>query len=117
MIKITFKNLERSELAKEIVEERFVEVVERFPELQRTQIHVTLKMENSPRQAGPDLFKVKTRITGGKYQGVILEKEAPSLYTALAEVVEHLLERLNRHGDKKRVRERNQLRLASRAMG
>ena len=108
MVKITFKNLERSELAKEAVEERFKEVVDRFPDLSQSNIHVTLSMENSPRQSGPDLFRVKTRIEKNKYHGVILEKKSSSLYTALADVAEHLLERLNRFGDKKRVKARRQ---------
>jgi ribosomal subunit interface protein len=108
MIKITFKNLERSELAKQAVEEKMKEVVNRFPDLTTSNIQVTLSMENSPRQAGPDLFRVKTLIHKSKYHGVILEKQSPSLYAALAEVSEHLLERLNRFGDKKRVKARRQ---------
>lgn len=106
MIKVVFKNLEKSELAKEAVQERFQEVLERFPNLNESRIVVTLSMENSPRQGGPDLFSVKIRVENGSYDGVILEKAAPSLYVALADLCEHLLERLNRFSDKKRVKNR-----------
>lgn len=117
MIKVVFNNLERSELAKEAVEEKLQEVITRFPDLAASTLHVNLGMENSPTQKGPDLFRVKVRIERGKYQGVILEKKSTSLYTALADVAEHLLERLNRAGDKVRVKARNQERkLASRSL-
>jgi ribosome-associated translation inhibitor RaiA len=110
MVKITFNNLEKSELAREAVEEKLQEVIERFPDLAQAQVYINLAMDNSPRQKGPDLFRVKARIQRGKYDGVILEKEAPSLYTALADLSAHLLARLNRNGDKARVKARNQAR-------
>ena len=106
MIRIIFKDLDPSELAKELAEERIQTVIERFPELAKSKIRITLSMENSPSQPGPDSFSVKVYITGGKYGSVILAKSAGSLYAALAEVVEHLLERLNRYGDRVRVKRR-----------
>lgn len=108
MVKVTFKNLEKSYLAIEAAEEKLTEVVDRFPDLKDSQVNVTLSMENSPRQAGPDLFGVKVRIQGGRYHGVIIEKKASSLYVALADLVDHLLERLNRFSDKFRVKSRSQ---------
>lgn len=104
MIQVIFKNLEKSELAKNLVENRLTDAVERFPDLHESQITATLTMDNSPTQAGPDLFGVKVRIVGGKYDGVILERSANSLYTALSELSERLLERLNRRGDRERVK-------------
>lgn len=65
---------------------------------------MTLSMDNSPSQAGPDVFSVKIQCHGGRYSGVILEKSAATLYVALADLVDHLLERLNRYGDKSRVK-------------
>jgi ribosome-associated translation inhibitor RaiA len=104
MAKIVFKNLEKSQLALQITEERFSSVYERFPELTSSNVHITLSMENSPTQAGADEFRVRFHCTSGKYKNVILEKSSTNLYTALAETVEHLLERLNRVGDKTRVK-------------
>jgi len=115
MIRVTFKGLEKSSLAVEAAEEKLSELIERFPGLRGSELQVTLSMENSPQQAGPDLFGVKVRVQGGQYHGVILEKKASSLYVALADVTDHLLERLNRFSDKTRVKGRNQeRRLANR---
>jgi ribosome-associated translation inhibitor RaiA len=107
MIRIVFKNLEESELAKEATLERMQTTIDRFPDLKNHRITVTLSMDNSPLKPGPDVFKVKMIIVGKKYEQIALEKSAMSLYVALADVVEHALERLNRFGDKKRVKQRN----------
>lgn len=105
MIKVHFKDLEPSEIAKEAAIERIEEIVSQFPDLAKSQIHITLSMQNSPTQAGPDEFSVKFRTTGGRYRGIIVEKGAESLYKALALLIENLLERLNRFGDKARVKQ------------
>lgn len=109
-IEIKFKNLEKSELAQDIVRERLSQIIEKFDDLAVSKIMVTLEMENSPFQAGPDVFKVKTYIKNGRYKGIMVTKSNSNLYIALAEVVDHLLEVLNRFGDKQRVKERNKAR-------
>lgn len=110
MIKFIYKNLDRSELAQEVVSERLGTIVEKFPDLQKSRIHVTLEMQNSPSQTGPDVFLVKAHLNGGRYQGLRVEKSANSLYIALADVAEHMLELLNRFGDRARVKARNNAR-------
>jgi ribosome-associated translation inhibitor RaiA len=110
MIQIKFKNLEKSEMARETVQERIETLVEKFPDLFACKIQITLEMENSPLQAGPDLFKVKLHVARGRYDGVTVEKSDASLYVALAEVVDHMLEKLNRFGDRQRVQERTKAR-------
>jgi ribosome-associated translation inhibitor RaiA len=110
MIHIKFKNLEKSEIARETVQERIETLVEKFPDLSAGKIQITLEMENSPLQAGPDLFKVKLHVARGRYDGVTVEKSDASLYVALAEVVDHMLEKLNRFGDRQRVQERTKAR-------
>ena len=112
MIQIIFKNLEKSEFARDLTSERMGTVIERFPDLGDHRIQVTLSMENSPSQAGPDVFTVKVFIRGKRYRSVVIEKSAASLYLALADVVDHALERLNRYGDKNRVKRRAQARNA-----
>jgi ribosome-associated translation inhibitor RaiA len=113
MIRVRFKNLDCSELAREAAVERIEPIIEKFEHLRESHIHVTLEMENSPAQSGPDLFKVKVQINGGRYQGVRIVKSAANLYVALAEVVEHMLEALNRSSDKLRVKDRAKARSAS----
>lgn len=110
MIYIKFKNLEKSEMAREATRERIEVLVEKFPDLNGSKIQVTLEMENSPTQAGPDLFKVKLYIGGGRYDGISCEKSDSNLYRALAEMMDHMLEALNRFGDKARVKERKKAR-------
>jgi len=106
MIIVKFKNLDRSDLAIETVRTRVGALVEKFPDLQKSKIQVTLEMENSPVQAGPDSFTVKLHITRGRYDGLTIEKTNDNLYHALAELVDYMLESLNRFGDKARIKER-----------
>ncbi len=113
MISVKFKNLEKSELAREAATERMEALVEKFPDLAPSKIQVTLEMENSPLQAGPDLFKVKVYVSRGRYDGVTYETSDSNLYVALAETVDHLLETLNRHGDRERVKKIKQARTVS----
>lgn len=105
MMKIKFKNLEKSEMARDATKVRMATLIEKFPDLANANILITLTMDNSPSQAGPDLFKVKVHISSGKYKSVIVEKESSNLYAALASVIEHMLEKLNRFGDKQRVKQ------------
>ncbi len=107
MIEVAFKNLEQSEFTKSITLERAQTIIDRFPDLQQHKMKITLSMENSPRQAGPDVFKVRFLVLGKKYSKIILEKAGSTFYLALADAVNHMLERLNRYGDKKRVKQRN----------
>lgn len=106
MVYINFKNLEKSELAREVVRNRMDGLIEKFPDLSESNIRITLEMENSPFQAGPDLFKIKLHVASGRYRGVTVEKSNSNLYMALAELVDRMLEVLNRFGDRNRMRER-----------
>lgn len=67
-------------------------------------------MENSPAQAGPDLFRVQLLVSRGRYDGITVEKSDSNLYVALAKVSGHMLEVLNRFGDRARVRARKRAR-------
>ena len=106
-MRILFRNLEKSELAKEAVEERLGDMFEKFPKLKNHRMTVTLSMENAPEKPGPDSFGVKVLIQGQEFKNVSLCKKSPSLYHALADVREHLLEVLNRSGDRARVSQRS----------
>ncbi len=104
MINIIFRGMSKSEFAHDLVKERIESVVERFPDLSGCKINLTVRAENLPLRAGPDLFNVRFHCSSGRYTGIIMEKKAISLFVALADLVEGLLERLNRVGDKKRVK-------------
>lgn len=113
MINVVFKNLEKSETAQEIVLDRIGAATERFPELKKGHLTVTVTMENSPVQAGRDSFAVKLFSRSGKFGGILLKKSASNLYVALAEVCERLLERLGRFKGRQRDKRVNRHRQES----
>ena len=117
MLHVKFKNLDKSEMIDLATRQRLESLVDKFPDLSASKILVTLEMENSPFQAGPDFFKVKLHIARGRYDGIIIEKSDASIYVALAEVVDHMLEKLNRFGDRQRVQQRSKARRIARALG
>ena len=104
MMSISFKNLEPSALARESVEARVLAVVEKFPDLEENKIKIVLEMKNSRLQTGPDLFSIQLNIFSGRYEGIKITKSSANLYAALAEICDRLLDLLNRHGDKKRIK-------------
>lgn len=110
MIKIIFKSLDSSELAKEVTKDRITGLIEKFPELNKSKITVTLEMENSPFKKGPDVFSVRIYINHGLYDGIYMKKSAPNFYEALAILIDHMLERLNRSSDRTRVKNRHRAR-------
>ncbi len=110
MTQIIFKNLEKSEMARLAVIERIEALIEKFPDLSESKIQVTLEMENSPLKPGPDLFRVKFHLSRGRYDGITVEKSDSNLYVALADVADHMLEKLNRFGDRIRVQQRKSAR-------
>lgn len=110
MITVKFKNLDASELAREAVTERMSSLIEKFPDLKTCRIVTLLEMENSPLKPGPDLFTVKLQVLNGRYRGVTISKSDGNLYVAVAAVAENLLERLNRFGDRARVKNLRQAR-------
>jgi ribosome-associated translation inhibitor RaiA len=112
MLKIIFKNLEKSDLVIRVVESRFGDLVAKFPNLSNHVMYVKLSMDNSSTQAGPDEFGVRVQVKGKMYGDLIIEKKSGTLYRALAEVVEAMLERVSRRADKIRIMERAKSRKA-----
>lgn len=104
-MKIHFKNLEPSELAREIVTDQVARVLQKF-DIEENLVALTLSMENSPLQPGPDVFAVKLKVQGSECFDLVMEKRSPSLYIAAADLTEALLEALNRRTDRVRVKER-----------
>lgn len=91
-------------MAEDLVRDRIECLTEKFRDLQKSRIVVTLEMQNSPLQAGPDLFLVKLNVFSGRFDGLTLSKTDSNLYVALAKISEHILEKLNRTGDRQRVK-------------
>lgn len=95
MITIKFKKLERSELAREAVLETFQSLIQVMPELESCKIQVTLWGESGSSRAGPDRFKVETRLEAKRYGRLKVDQSATSLYTALSKTVDFILKQLN----------------------
>lgn len=111
MIKIVFKNLEPSQLARDIVKERIEPVIEKFPSLAGHNVTLTLEMENSPNQAGPDLFTVSSMVTGKTFKNLKIKKSSENFYLATAELVDGFNELLSRESNRlhKKSRKTKQL--------
>jgi len=106
VVQVKFKKLKKSEIIQQAAIDRVDTIIEKFPALSDSKITLTIEMENSPIQAGPDLFSIKLHVYGGKYDAITIEKSDANLYAALADVCDHMLETLNRSSDKSRVKER-----------
>jgi hypothetical protein len=104
MLEIAFKNLDPSQLVRDAVADRILPQTDKFPHLKAARIRITVEMENSPQQAGPDNFSVKLQILSGVYRGIVLSKKRENFYLALADITDLLLETLNHRGDRTRVR-------------
>ncbi len=106
MLKIVFKNLEPSELARSIVIEHMGPVLEKFALLKDHQVTLTLEMENSPTQSGPDLFTVSSMVTGKTFKNLRMKKSSGNFYTATAELVDGFKELLSSEVDRLSSRKR-----------
>ena len=113
MIRVVFKNMARSEAVKSSVVEKLNPFHIKFPELRSGNILVTIEVQNSPEHAGQDLYTITLQIFGNRYNGVRLRKSSVKLYGALGAIADHLLERLNRFGDRARIKERRAARRIS----
>jgi hypothetical protein len=102
MMRIIFRNMDRSELAVEIISERMQLVFDKFERLNPLDVTMTLKMDNSPVQAGPDLFCLKFYCNRGSFRGLSIEKRSPNLYIGLADLVDTLCDRLGRNAERQR---------------
>lgn len=106
MIQVKFKNLEASDLVRNLASDRIDAVVGKFPSLAQQKITVTLEMENSPTQPGADLFSVKVHFQGRRHKSLTIKKSSIELHAALAEVADHLLEAIHRFEERDRSKRR-----------
>ncbi len=100
MLKIVFKNMESSELAKGVIQERISPIINKFPSLQGHRITLTVEMENSPKQAGPDLFTVSSIVSGKTFKVLKIKRSSGNFYHATAELADGLNELLAHENDR-----------------
>ncbi len=100
IVKIVFKNMESSQFVKGFIHERINPILDKFSSLQGHRITLTIEMENSPRQAGPDLFTVSSMVSGKIYKGLKVKRSSANFYLATAELAESLNQILGRESDR-----------------
>ena len=96
MLELKFKNLEKSELAREVVAEKVGLLLEKSAELKKSKVVITLELQNSADKPEPDLFSVKLQIINGKYAGTTLSESSPNMYNALSDLAERLVKKIDR---------------------
>lgn len=102
MLRVVFKNLRKSKFAEDIVATRVNAVLEKFPEYKPSSATAILEMENSPLQAGPDIYNVKLILTDKSRSPIVLRMKSGHLYQAAAMLADRLLEVMHRAVEKRR---------------
>jgi ribosome-associated translation inhibitor RaiA len=96
MVKVVFKNLEKSEMVRSVTAERIEKTINKFSDLAKMAATVIVSREHSHEHSGVDLFSAKLLLAGNGHKPVILEKRAESLYQAVALVTDRALEIFHR---------------------
>lgn len=110
MVRVNYKNLERSEMANKVIEDGVASLEAKFPDLSQSIVKVSLQMDNSQFKAGTDLFQVRLRLDGGRYHGIFMKKSGPDLYRVIHELMDLFQNKMNDKGDARRVKNRKQSR-------
>lgn len=109
-LRIRFVRLRKSEMIKEAVEDRLSPILNKFDIFDEEKIHFEVEMENSPHQAGRDLFSVRLSIRGGKMRGFSIEKKDTNFYRALSSMAASLPININRFRQRRLKRGLNEQR-------
>lgn len=109
-LKIRFVRLEKSQLVKEAIEDRLLPTIQKFDFINEEDIFFEVEMENSPHQAGRDLFRVKIVFRSGEMQGFVLEKTDDNFYRALSSLSTSLPVNINRYRQKQMTKRLNKQR-------
>lgn len=113
MVKVVFKNLNKSDIAEDIVSSKIEAVLNTFPEFKTSTATAILEMDNSRMQAGPDHFNIKLILKNNRYlPPIVFQHDASNVYQALSILTDRLFEVLHRAVDKRRHAIRASRRLA-----
>jgi ribosome-associated translation inhibitor RaiA len=103
---VHYKSLEKSDFIQKNLAEKWEKVLAKFPLVHNHHPHITVEMLNSPKHAGKDWYRIKFSLQDEYYGTLVQEAEGDNIYAAIEEVFHHLPQRLNKIGDKKRVKRR-----------
>ncbi|MCE3011185.1 MAG: hypothetical protein LW875_11305 [Proteobacteria bacterium] len=101
-IKVVFQNLKKSEALEQVVTQKLIHTIEKFPRYGKASASVYVSMDNSPRHAGADVFSIKLVMTARHESPVVLKKLGGNPYEALAILNDRLQDVLNQNGDRLR---------------
>lgn len=91
MLKIVFKNIEPSQMARDILVERIAPILKRDPSLKECSVTIMLETENSLSQDVPDLFTLSLSAADKVNQkDLIIKKSSENFYHATASLAESL---------------------------
>jgi ribosome-associated translation inhibitor RaiA len=110
VIKVVFKNLQKSDMVRDIAAERLEKMLSKFPDFDGLSSNVIISREHSPENAGINEYSVKLHIEGQGIKPMVLEKRAENFYQALALVSDRALELLHRAHEKDRLHKRQEKR-------
>lgn len=114
MLQAILNDPQKSEKIRTVMIERLEKVMERFPDLKKSPLTVSMSRES--RSAGPEIFKVKVRCGGGRYGGLSLELAAPNLQKAISSVFDRMAERLKKVEARKQKQKRTRVRRIKKQM-
>lgn len=87
MIKIQYKNLQRSEFVDNLIVEKMQALKDKHPELDRTRTYVWLDMQNSWSSHKQASFSARLEIRGAAVGQVHMLKYGETLYEAISELM------------------------------
>lgn len=91
MIEVSFKNMESTEFAKQIVEDRLERMVKANPLFSKHRFRVEIERINSGAGPKPDYFKIELAVSGLHLRLRNIASKHPSLYEAVSLACEKLI--------------------------
>ncbi|MEM7646327.1 MAG: hypothetical protein AAF203_05415 [Pseudomonadota bacterium] len=116
-MRIRFVRLKKSELVREAIEDRMAPLLKKYKGVNEKDVFIEVEMENSPHQAGRDLFRLKFNIKEGELRGFILEKSDINFYRALSSLANSLPANINRFRARRDRKSYNRIRKLKTAAG
>jgi ribosome-associated translation inhibitor RaiA len=110
MVKVIFKNLERSDLIREIASEKVEKALQKYAVVDPLASTVVLSREHSREHTGVDEFSVKLMVGARGHKPVIVEKRSTSITQALASVLDRAMDLLHQSFARERLGVRHERR-------
>lgn len=94
LISIVFKNMADSAEIRNAILDEIVEIGERFPELERHLVKVSLSREGASDVDVKEYYSVRISVRGPSYPAFMIEISGNGIGRALSDILEHFNERL-----------------------